>query len=479
MSDPLFGGNQCAEEESDGGSSEEELIFEDEELEFGVADLEEVDLECGTATPESTIRPVVPAQQKSQETRRRSPASLSHWPLRIKSTRDVLIRVRPCDTVGQMKEAVLQALGEDSTHDAKSNKKDSPERRYVRLVCKGRLLAPDNTSLKDLKFVQPNDVVHAVLTAAPQQRKAGVQAAIQQGDYQNLSRRALRSAGINAMGMAVRRNPTEQEQDDDESSSSGEENDVENANNRRGRARPTTRQQRGFERLRLAGLSRGEISAIRAYFSRQVDQFVEANPELMQEFNSEADVLVRRQMQEEAWMFSQGPTSEFRLNLPAATFSGAAGLSLFANPSNNGDSNPGETDANNINPWVTELRATAASNGLSTNITNENVTEWPPSRSNANGNSTQVGNDRDFLAGFMLGFFVGFLMLVWVWMPTVPHKQKLGILTGITVQLALNTLRPQPNENDNPLDVDSDGLHGIPNAYYKLGQDMDDAVVLG
>jgi hypothetical protein len=33
-------------------------------------------------------------------------------------------------------------------------------------------------------------------------------------------------------------------------------------------------------------------------------------------------------------------------------------------------------------------------------------------------------------------FFVGFIMLVWVWMPTVPHKQKLGILTGISFQLA-------------------------------------------
>jgi hypothetical protein len=52
-----------------------------------------------------------------------------------------------------------------------------------------------------------------------------------------------------------------------------------------------------------------------------------------------------------------------------------------------------------------------------------------------------VGTDRDFLWGFLLGFFVGFLMLVWVWMPSVPHKQKLGILTGISLQLALSLLR--------------------------------------
>ena len=88
---------------------------------------------------------------------------------------------------------------------------------------------PGNTALKDLKFVQPNDVVHAVLTTAkPQRGRSGVQAAIQQGNFKNLSRRVLRSAGINANGMAVRRTAAEQEQDDDdESSSSFDKNDLE------------------------------------------------------------------------------------------------------------------------------------------------------------------------------------------------------------------------------------------------------------
>ena len=39
-------------------------------------------------------------------------------------------------------------------------------------------------------------------------------------------------------------------------------------------------------------------------------------------------------------------------------------------------------------------------------------------------------------------------MLVWVWMPSVPHKQKLGILTGISLQLALSLLRAE-DEDDN------------------------------
>ena len=37
-------------------------------------------------------------------------------------------------------------------------------------------------------------------------------------------------------------------------------------------------------------------------------------------------------------------------------------------------------------------------------------------------------------------------MLVWVWMPTVPHKQKLGILTGISLQLAMSLLRSTDDE---------------------------------
>jgi hypothetical protein len=52
-----------------------------------------------------------------------------------------------------------------------------------------------------------------------------------------------------------------------------------------------------------------------------------------------------------------------------------------------------------------------------------------------------AGTDKDFLWGFILGFFVGFIMLFWVWMPTVPHKQKIGIISGVICQLGLNVLR--------------------------------------
>ena len=135
-------------------------------------------------------------------------------------------------------------------------------------------------------------------------------------------------------------------------------------------------------------MSRQEITAIRSYFSRQVDRYVEEHPDTAQD---ETDLVRRRLMQEDAWMQSQGPASEFRLNL------------------------------NQNNPLI------------------RFNTEMFPSR---------VGTDRDFVWGFLLGFFVGLLMLVWVWMPTVPHKQKLGILTGISLQLALSLLKNQEEDPD-------------------------------
>jgi hypothetical protein len=60
--------------------------------------------------------------------------------------------------------------------------------------------------------------------------------------------------------------------------------------------------------------------------------------------------------------------------------------------------------------------------------------------------TTTLGSDRDFMWGFLLGFFVGFVMLIWVWMPTIPHKQKLGILTGISFQLALNVVQEEQED---------------------------------
>lgn len=260
------------------------------------------------------------------------------WQLRIKSFKDVEIRVESHSSVSQVKQQVRAAL-------------DVGPERYIRLICKGRLLAPDTAPLHEFA-VKNNDVLHAVLANAEN------------------ARRRRRGQVVGRGGRVTRAN-------NGEDSSGGESDDEEQA-----------RERRGFDRLRSSGLSRQEITAIRAYFNRHVDRHVLSHPS---DHQDEPDLRRRRLLVEEDWMSLQGPTSEFRLNLNQNT------LLRFAS-----------------------MDTTRASSTL--------------------------GTDRDFMWGFLLGFFVGFVMLVWVWMPTVPHKQKIGILTGISFQLALNVLHQEQED---------------------------------
>lgn len=286
----------------------------------------------------------------------------THLALRVKSFKDVEIHINDASSVAQVKQAVRNALG------------DQAQDRYLRLICKGRLLAPDTSPLREFA-VRNGDVLHAVLAAAGV--RGGQQAALARG----ISRR-YRGTGVGAGGRAVRSNH-DSEDDDDHDDNSGDEEEG-------------GRERLGFDRLRTTGLSRSEITAIRSYFSRNVDRFIQGHPEIAAESASgESDNRRRRLLHEDAWMQAQGPTSEFRFNL------------------------------NQNNPFM-----------------RLNGTDAPLFR------ATTVGTDRDFLWGFLLGFFVGFLMLVWVWMPTVPHKQKLGILTGISFQLAMNFLKDNSDEGD-------------------------------
>uniref|UniRef100_A0A7S3PDL0 Ubiquitin-like domain-containing protein n=1 Tax=Amphora coffeiformis TaxID=265554 RepID=A0A7S3PDL0_9STRA len=350
------------------------------------------------------------------------------WNLRVKSLKDVSILVRPRDTVKAVKDAVRQALGPDLTRD----------RPYTRLVCKGRLLAPDAALLKDLSVVQPDDVVHAVLSAsAPRE---GPQAALQRGvsdtsgaeastpvsapsrtssrrnsNHQENpgsassgpSRRAWRGAGINAAGIAVRQTAADSDGEDDDDEDSVE--DVENGG------------WMGFDRLRRAGLSRSDVVTMRVYFGRSIDRFIRQNPE-QTTFANETDPRRRRLLQEELWMAAQGPLSEFRLNINPMTSASGAPPSWVA-----GGSASGWNNTTTARGGVSPSEALWRSGGL----------------------SAAVGTDRDFIWGFLLGFLVGLLMLVWVWMPSVPHKQKLGILTGISFQLALTMLRTSGDVEDN------------------------------
>ena len=503
--------------------------------------------------------------------------------------RDWQIQVHPHETVGHVKQVLIQAIATASSTNNSTNNK--PMHYYVRLVCKGRLLAPDQAtlqSLHDQKLVRSHDVVHAVVVVAsppdvasssssPQTRSnlnaasstlsqhrqqswssnmvGGVQAALQQGDLQGLTRRALRGAGINTSGVAVRRSAMEQEEDDDHdeaeeeleffSSETDEYGDLEDVpllvddeDNTDGDTRNNTNQQamallgsahivrsgsqtgassqsgsnngsttttrnsttpshnrrralwlqrRGFDRLRTMGLRRGEIEAMRAYFSQQVDRFVAEQGE-QQTNNTEQgendpqaheDPLFRRRLQEEAWMQAQGPLSEFRLNLPAHDAASLqatlAVLNVLGNSNNNTTTNSNNTTATTgDSPQAQQLARLvdrqallwrAAVNASAAGQATANANNTGTTTTMTNNNTSNAGQDRDFWCGFLLGFFVGFVMLIWVWMPTVPHKQKLGILAGITVQLALAMFQPSPQPQDSD---GNDGEDTLGNNHHSM-----------
>jgi len=242
------------------------------------------------------------------------------------------------------------------------------------------LLAPDVAPLSNFPL-KDGDCVHAVIAAAGV--RGGHQAVMANGlllsDSSSSGRlRFSRGVGISSTGIIL------------SNASSDSDDDMENG-----------RERVGFDRLRSTGLTRDEIGAIRLYFSRHVDRYIaerQAENTDHDEGGDSDDSSQRfRLLMEDEWMETQGPNSEFRLNL------------------------------NTNNPLFSQgpLFLSSETDGM---ISNVRISSF-------------VGTDRDFVWGFILGFFVGFIMLFWVWMPTVPHKQKLGILTGISFQLGLNLLR--------------------------------------
>jgi len=375
--------------------------------------------------------------------------------LRIKSSygdTEIEIPKRGCPrttTVAQLKAVVRIVLLEKERKGEKGNLNDdnsnNNEDRYLRLICKGRLLSPDESLLSEFK-VYDNDVVHVVLAASSsssnrnkQQRKKNSATTTtttshhqqqQRRRHTNHRQRHNRGTVVGPGGRVTRVSTNNNEGDDDDSNSDDEYDDIERGGGSR-------RERRGFDRLRTAGLSRPEITAIRTYFNRHVDRYIEQQQRQQQQQHDnnnsndisrdgeidmavttavgttaasnrlhldEPDLRRRRLLIEETWMTTQPPGSEFRLNLNQNTISRIAALS-------------GEIGTGN--------------GGLLRNTT----TGSSGQRQQQNGT---MGNDRDFIWGFCLGFFVGIIGLVWIWIPTVPQKQKLGILAGICFQFFLN-----------------------------------------
>ncbi|CAM9618948.1 unnamed protein product [Choristocarpus tenellus] len=164
---------------------------------------------------------------------------------------------------------------------------------------------------------------------------------------------------------------------------------------------PSTR--RGFDTLRASGMSRLAVTALRAYFSAEVREFAASSPPPQREGESDWD----RQMEsEERWMATQGATSEFAINVRGAQRGGAGGGMLGSG--------------------VGMFRGGGRLLGL------EGVSEDEDGAG---------GNARDFMFGFVMGSFLGVIMLLWMWEGSVPRRQKLGILAGVTFQLGIKLMK--------------------------------------
>ncbi|KAL7555248.1 hypothetical protein ACHAWF_018906 [Thalassiosira exigua] len=474
--------------------------------------------------------------------------------------------------------------------------------RYLRLIVRGRMLAPDASPLDSFPVAADN-VVHAVLARegarGGQQARmlrrmnhrspsgaglagagggggggggGGVATASGPGSGSNALDRAWRRIGIDSNGVVIAPAEDEDATSDDESDDEEEdEDDFEDAHgeidleaggrggpgggerrpsSRRGgieegsggqrRRRRRRRERRGFDRLRATGMTRSEVTAIRLYFARSVDRYIErrrvmirasrrlreslrgivdgggsslrprsdtsgsggsSNSLLAEDPDSASgaqggagadgdnangatggsgggsgsgnsseggrgegdgegpgegeEILLDRRRMEDEWMSTQGPYSEFRLNLntsnplllaaitgggggnaattlPPGLGGGGADAGLFFRSRNPGllpgsDPEDEEDGGGLFDDGGYPSRIPGGARGPHWY---RHLGPLPP-----------AGTDKDFVWGFILGFFVGFIMLFWVWMPTVPHKQKVGIISGISFQLGLNALR--------------------------------------
>jgi hypothetical protein len=58
------------------------------------------------------------------------------------------------------------------------------------------------------------------------------------------------------------------------------------------------------------------------------------------------------------------------------------------------------------------------------------------------------GSNGDFALGFAMGFVIGMIMMIWIWQPRIPRKQKVGIICGICFNLFMSYMDRSRNGQD-------------------------------
>lgn len=165
---------------------------------------------------------------------------------------------------------------------------------------------------------------------------------------------------------------------------------------------------RGLDTLMLprahrSPLSIDEVASLRSYFHEDIVEH--ARDEVDRE-RDETDVDYNYRCESE-WMAAQGPNSEFRLNL--------YGRSLFS-------LNPALLSANSVTD-----SAGGGSGARALRLAYVHEASGTP--------TPEMGTYREFFYGFLMGFALGFMMVFCLWDSNVSHRQKMGILCGLLVQM--------------------------------------------
>jgi hypothetical protein len=145
----------------------------------------------------------------------------------------------------------------------------------------------------------------------------------------------------------------------------------------------------------LPRLSGDEIAALRVYFRDSIEQFAQQQSIHRENDESEEDF---RDRLEEQWMATQGPQSEFRLNLA-----------------------------------ISSDRPQLSRQQLAVLMYGEGLVGFHPTSEH----SHEIGSLKDFFYGMLLGYLLGFMMIFCIWDVNVSYRQKLGILCGIILQSIL------------------------------------------
>ncbi|TMW64908.1 hypothetical protein Poli38472_009075 [Pythium oligandrum] len=230
------------------------------------------------------------------------------------------------------KPIVVEILPSESVGTLKEmiKKQANAEGKFLRLIHQGKMLSDDKATLESYK-IKSEDFIHCAITAVPPK------------------------AVVNQMSA-----PENEQEDQDDPS-----------------------RRRGFDRLRDR-LSREEIQALRLYFYPQLSQYISQAERVPGE--SSEDRIYRL---EEEWMASQGPHSEFALNVvPTARIAMESQMDM---------------------------------NGSILAADNE-------------------GTGTEFLWGFLMGLLLGVFMLLMLLDRSVPRKQKIGLLLGVSMNFFLSVI---------------------------------------